>query len=137
MLLSLFIILNVLGAYLRYHTTGFIHKFSYPLFLFHLDKEGTIPSFFSAVKLLFSSALFAIIAAQKKKNLDKYTLHWISLALIFICLSIDEAASIHELLVHIINKRIQFSGVLYFSGVLAGIAAVVVCGASYLKFFSL
>ncbi len=65
--------------------------------MFDVDSEKNIPTFYSFLTLLFSSALLSIIAFGKKVNNSGYWLHWTGMAAIFLFLSIDEFASIHEL----------------------------------------
>ena len=65
--------------------------------LFHCGQEGNVTTWFSSMLLLVSAALLALIAAGKRKLGQPYTGHWAGLALIFLYLSLDEAARIHEL----------------------------------------
>lgn len=65
--------------------------------LFDFDHEKNIPTFYSSLTLMFSSALLLIIAFGKKGINSGYWLHWTGMAIIFMFLSIDEFAAIHEL----------------------------------------
>lgn len=64
---------------------------------FNLDEEGNFPTFYSAVAILICSGLFAIIAREKQQNHKPYWQQWWGLSAIFLFLSLDEAAQIHEL----------------------------------------
>lgn len=75
------------------------HSHLYGLYrLFNLGSESNIPTYFSALILGIAALLLAIIATCKKNASDPYMLHWAMLSVGFFCLSVDEAAQIHELL---------------------------------------
>ena len=57
---------------------------------FHINKEDNIPTFFSALILIFSSMLFAIIAYFKKQEKDHHTIYWQLLTIGFVLLGFDE-----------------------------------------------
>ena len=65
--------------------------------LFDLDQEGTLPSWYSSSTLLLCSLFLLVIGLAKKHGGDRYGSHWLVLSIIFFCLSIDEAASLHEM----------------------------------------
>jgi hypothetical protein len=67
-----------------------------PLQTFNTGHDTNIPTWYSSFALFLSSILLAIIATAKKRNKDRYTLHWFFLFGIFLLLSIDEVAMIHE-----------------------------------------
>src|SRR5690349_14641147 len=52
--------------------------------LFYVDAEGNIPTFFSAMLLLFASLLLAFITVLKRSSRDSYRYHWGILALILL-----------------------------------------------------
>ncbi|TXK38132.1 hypothetical protein FVR03_14185 [Pontibacter qinzhouensis] len=64
---------------------------------FYFDKEGNLPSFFSAFLLLLASLFLGLIAACKQQEKNFFSGYWVALALIFLFLGIDEAAGMHEL----------------------------------------
>lgn len=63
---------------------------------FYLDREANLPSFFSAMLLLFAALLLAAIATLAKKAQMPYRLQWALLALLFLYLALDEACELHE-----------------------------------------
>jgi hypothetical protein len=67
-----------------------------PLTLFDVGAESNIPTWFSSLELLLSSVLLAAIALASKRGGGRYGRHWGVLSLIFLLLSVDEGASIHE-----------------------------------------
>lgn len=64
---------------------------------FDVGTEINIPTWFSQLLLLIGSVLIACIGAAKRQHGDRYTAHWIWLAIIFLYLSIDETAVLHEI----------------------------------------
>ena len=67
-----------------------------PLRLFDAGEENTIPTWFSSSQLLLCSFLLAAIALAHKRSGGRYRRHWGILSLIFVLLSVDEVASMHE-----------------------------------------
>lgn len=122
----------VIGFFFAHLLTQFSQYFlgDYPLKgmlsrLFNVDREDSIPTLYSVCGLLFSSILLGLIAyttAQTSKS--KYTLHWFSLALIFLCLSIDEASSLHERLIIPLRSLLNTSGFLFYAWVIPGVIFV-------------
>lgn len=93
-----------------------------PLYLlnkFDVGQEANIPTWYSSFTLLLCSFLLATIAAVKKRNDDRYTLHWGVLSVVFLLLSVDEVAELHEI-VGDLSSVIQYmgyprpSGLIYF-----------------------
>ena len=91
---------------------------------FDLDDEANLPSFFSALLLLFSSLLLGIITFCSKIEKRPYVRHWMILALIFLFLSLDEASQFHEIL-----------GDFYSSWTKPAIPIVLLFVLFYLRFF--
>jgi len=126
------VVLNLIGLFFNYflgyeYVYGFVPKFD-------LDTEHSIPTYFSALLLLTASCLLYAISTAMKKYGDIYAKHWLYLSIIFFCMSVDEASSIHELLVPPLRNAFDLSGVLYFSWVIVGFAAVVIVSIAYLRF---
>ncbi len=101
---------------------------------FHLDREANIPTYFSGLLLISVAALLGLIALQKNNQQDKYKRHWAMLSVIFLALSFDEVASIHELLVVPMRSLFGASGIFYFAWVIPGIAFVTILAISYWRF---
>ena len=124
---------------LFFNIVGIISKFylnnnAYGLIpLFDFSAEKNIPTFFSSVILLFASSLLSIIAVTNKRNGAKY-LAWLWLAIIFLYLSIDEIASIHEMLTDPVRKLFNTSGLLYYAWVIPYGIALIVFVVVYFKF---
>lgn len=89
--------------------------------LFHVAEEGNITSWYSSLSLLFCAILLAFIANVKKSAKDVYGKHWGILSLIFVFLSLDEAATIHEISILPLRKLLNLTGVLHYSWVIVAI----------------
>jgi len=85
---------------------------------FNFDQEANFPTLYSALALGFCSYLLATIATVSKNAREKYAKHWKYLAWIFLFLAIDEACSIHELLIPLMKRVVNAEGFLYFPWVI-------------------
>lgn len=101
--------------------------------LFNVDSENNIPTFYSGFILFLCSILLVLVALAKQQLKDRFTIHWWSLAIVFLYLSLDELLGIHEL----INRKLGKKTYLWQSGpwdilnsVLLSVSALV-----YMKFF--
>lgn len=102
---------------------------------FYLDAEGNITTFVNALLLFIPSLLLAAIGTWKVAIKDKFRFHWIGLALIFLFLSIDEAAVIHESMIKPMRAIVGAEGFFYFAWVIPGMMMVALFGLVYLMFF--
>ena len=104
--------------------------------LFFLDSENNIPSFFSTAILLLASLLLGLIGTVRYKTGAPYRKHWIALAFVFLLLAMDEAASIHELLVRPTKELIgPWADKMDYAWVILGILGVIVLGCVYFRFW--
>ena len=93
--------------------------------LFDTNGEANISSWYSSSALLASSALLYAIVAFKSKAANYYQRHWQFLAIIFLYLSLDESAMIHEMLTKPLRAAFNTEGLLYYPWVLvAGICLI-------------
>jgi len=64
--------------------------------MFNLYGEANLPTWFSSIILIISSALLLIIATAKRFQHDRWFYYWAGLSAAFLFLSIDESAKLHE-----------------------------------------
>lgn len=103
--------------------------------LFNVDEEQNVPTWYSSSALLLCSILLMIIALAKKKAGDRYALHWSVLSPIFLFLSLDEAALIHEIRFAPVRDALNAGGFTHFTWVIPGAALVFIFVLAYLRFF--
>lgn len=116
---------------------GFLHQLN-------LNEENNIPTWYSSSALLLSAILLAVIGLANKREGNPYTREWLGLAAIFLFLSLDEAASLHEgtyaltdaLLGPMMEAAGYFHGFLYFSWVIVGAMFVLIVALAYLRFLA-
>jgi hypothetical protein len=103
--------------------------------LFNLNQEKNLPTYFSTFILLLSASLFGVIAAAKQNAKDSYALHWTLLAIIFLLLSIDETAMLHETVDDQLKAVFTTGGIFYYAWVIPAIPLVALFAIAYSKFF--
>lgn len=99
-----------------------------------LDGENNIPTWFSSAILAIAGILLTVIARAKFQLRQPYVLHWAGLALIFVGLSLDETASLHEAAGALVRRLLDTSGALYSAWVIPAMVFLVMFGAIYLRF---
>ena len=99
-----------------------------------VNAEETIPTWYSVSILLFASVLLAIIAMAKRARQDRYSGYWVGLTLLFLYLSMDEGAAIHEILADPLQKAFNTTGYLAFGWQIVAIPLVIIFGLLYLRF---
>lgn len=114
---------NLIGIISKFY---FDHDHIYGLIpLFNFNLERNIPTLYSSFAIISCSILLGIIAYLHKRKKSSYA-QWTGLSLIFLFLSIDEMASIHELLTAPVSNSLNTSGFLLYAWVIPyGIALVV------------
>lgn len=138
----LLVVLSIAGQYIKYtpgavDIRGPVHEYFIDLLMqeFFLDSERSVPTYFNVLLLILPAFLLYSIAGVKSNAGDKYRRHWMALALIFLLLSVDEMVGFHETLIKPIRSIMGAGGFLYFAWVVPGIAAVVLFGIVFLRFF--
>lgn len=91
---SLFVVLGSLHyAYDGIFGDDFVTKLTR---IFDVNREESIPTVFSVYNLLMSSTLLFAIYLSSKKRRESISAYWLILSVIFLGLSIDEGAALHE-----------------------------------------
>lgn len=104
--------------------------------LFHLSVEHNIPTWFSSGLLLMSSALLAVIANAERSRQSRYVRYWWLTALMFLIMSVDEAASLHERAATAIGYVLPGEMLTIYGWVIPGSILVITIAAAYAKFLS-
>ncbi len=134
--ISVLLIANCIGIFVRFtvppEEITFETGYNF-LLKFDLDAEVNIPTFYSAVVLLFCSIFLLIIAHEQKARGRNYR-SWTVLSLIFLFLAFDEAAALHEILIKTFRGIFHTGGVLYWAWVIPYGALLVVFVLAFTKF---
>lgn len=143
--IALLVFLSAYGQYIKFYPEsidihGAFQEFVIDLLTksFYTDSEANIPTYFNTIILFIPSLMFALIGAWKVSIRDKFKLQWIGLSLIFLYLSMDEAATLHEKVISPMRDLFnyeRFGGIFYFAWVIPGIIAVALFMLAYLRFF--
>lgn len=118
---------NVLGS----EASGFIVSL---IDLFSVNMEETIPTWYATLLLFVAAVLLGFITAMKQRNRDPYFRHWLGLTIIFLYLSMDEGAVIHEMFVDPLETTFNTTGYLTFAWQIVFVPLVILVGLFYLRF---
>lgn len=101
--------------------------------LFSVNAEETIPTWYSTLLLFGAAVLLALIAVAKRTDRDHWR-HWAGLAIIFVYLSMDEGAVIHEIVADSLQNTLTLTGYLTFGWQIIAAPLLIVFGIVYLRF---
>lgn len=102
--------------------------------LFSVNAEQTIPTWYSTLLLFIAAVLLAFITAAKRAGQDRYWRHWGGLAVVFLYLSMDEGAVIHEIVADGLQNTLNLTGFLAFGWQIVAVPLVLLFGLLYLRF---
>jgi len=103
--------------------------------LFDLNAEHNVPSFFSAIALLFAGGLMFLAGEASVRQGIALSRYWQALAMIFIFLAIDEECSIHETIGQTLRVGYNSSSAAWhYSWVFLYLPFVLAIGLAYLPF---
>ncbi|MTI21385.1 hypothetical protein E1176_10170 [Fulvivirga sp. RKSG066] len=85
-------------------------------YLFDFDYERNIPTLFSSILLLIASALMWFISWECRYKASHYK-HWMGLSFVFLFMTVDEFASLHEELIPVFRSLFNTTGFLHFAWV--------------------
>jgi hypothetical protein len=130
LIMAFLVAASLYGQYSTYflcdgHLQGFVPEFN-------LDREMNVPTWFSAVCFLVAALLLWQLSGIDSKGARKY---WRGLSIVFVYLSLDESAAIHEMAVEPMRRLFHAHGLLYFSWVIIGAAFVAILAFLYFRFF--
>lgn len=106
--------------------------------LFDVAKEANVTSWFSSLLLSVSALLLFLISKIKFQERDNFSWHWAFISGVFLYLSLDESAKIHETSIEPVREFVHASGLFYYSWVIIAIPVIIGLALIYRKFvFSL
>ncbi|HEV7764538.1 MAG TPA: hypothetical protein VGQ76_06015 [Thermoanaerobaculia bacterium] len=103
---------------------------------FDLDRESSVGTWFSQGLLLLAAVIAAVIANQRHRDRAADRNYWVGLAVVFLYLSLDEAASIHEIAVAPVTRLLEIqNSFLVLAWIIPAAFLVLVFALVYLKFW--
>lgn len=101
---------------------------------FALDAERSLPSWYENLSMGASAVLLAIVAKLAIENDRQNRVQWWLLAIVFALMSIDAAASFHEISVRPLREGFGLSGIFYYSWVVLAAPIVALLGIYFIPF---
>jgi len=117
-----------------YYYIGDPDKFDF-VQMFDLDMERNVPTVFSSLILAIAALCFYLLSKTKESKKHKKTKYWLGLSGVFLFLSFDEGAKIHEKLGDYTENFVDATGYLYYPWVLSYGTFVLILVTLYFKFF--
>lgn len=102
---------------------------------FDMDRENTLPEWFSSLLLASCCFMLANIGLHCRRTGQPFAWHWLVLSATFLYLSMDESAGLHEILMVPLRRRLNATGIFYFSWVIVAFPLVLAMFIAYLRFF--
>jgi hypothetical protein len=96
------------------------------------DGEGNIPAWYSASLLLLCALLLAAIAAAHRQQRTGPVVRWLILSSIFVFLSLDEIAQLHELSIRPLRDTFHTTGFFYYGWIIPAGVCVALFTLAYL-----
>lgn len=127
-----FVAIDLYVQYGRY-TPGMYHHIRLDD-LFHLGKEANIPTWYNAALLGITSLLLFVIARAEKFTVDRHSWGWLLLGILFLYLSIDEIALLHERVAMYLGSKLPGNPLMTFGWIIPGILITGTLGVSYVPF---
>ena len=103
------------------------------VWIFDVGAEQSIPTWYASVSLLICAALLWIIGAANQGSDDGAKMQWKGLATIFLLLSLDEVATVHEWTANLL-PNVEPEGIFYYTWLLLGIPFAALISLLYLRF---
>ena len=133
-ILAILLALHIVGQYL-WHIVGWTHLSIY-VDRFNMNEEISAPTWFATILLLASSVLLWMTGTAEALTKQASAKYWKSLAIIFLFLSIDESASIHEVLSDPMRAILNIqAGALYYAWVVPAVFLLVLLAVVFFKFW--
>jgi hypothetical protein len=98
-----------------------------------VDGEANLPAWLSAALLLLAGLLLAAIASVHRRR-ARQAGYWLLLSLIFVFLSLDEVAQLHELSIRPLREQFHASGFLYYPWIIPASLGVTLLAVGYSRF---
>lgn len=102
--------------------------------LFDLDREFSLPTWYSIVLLFGIAATLGVISRLAIRFGEPQRWYWAALMAIFLGFSIDEQVLGHESVGDILGDALQSGGIFYYAWTIPAMIAVVLVGLAFVPF---
>lgn len=102
--------------------------------VFDLNSEANVPSWFQSGLLALCAGVLWTVGERVRRRGMPDERRWRLLSLVFVVLSLDELAALHEHLTLPVRGALHLSGLLTYSWVVVAVPVVALLGAFYLPF---
>ncbi len=130
-------ILSFIADYVVFHKFDVdvdTNVFALLLDLLSVNVEQSIPTWFSVLLLFNVAVLLALIARAKQIEHAPFSAYWYGLAGVFVYLSMDEGAVIHEIFADSVRETFKTGGFLFFGWQIVAVPLVILFILLYLRF---
>ena len=94
--------------------------------IFDMTEENSIPNFFSALVLMFTASIAAVIAILNRKQGSNLWLSWCCAASAIAFMGFDEGAMLHDRLSYIVQENVRTTSIFYIGWTLPYLLLVLV-----------
>ncbi|WP_177420550.1 hypothetical protein [endosymbiont of Lamellibrachia barhami] len=127
-------IANTLGQ-ISHHFLGHSRLFGL-VYLFNLNREWSIPSFYASFAILFCSLLLTLIAWVHHRRGEVDFKYWYGLAVIFLLLAIDEYTDIHNRIFEPVRSHLKVIGLISYAWLLVYVPLLLAMLLIYRRFLA-
>ncbi|MBL3527281.1 MAG: hypothetical protein JMN27_07085 [gamma proteobacterium endosymbiont of Lamellibrachia anaximandri] len=106
------------------------------VYLFNLNREWSIPSFYASFAVLFCSLLLTLIAWVHHRRGEMDFKYWYGLAVIFLLLAIDEYTDIHNRIFEPVHSHLKAIGMISYAWLLVYVPLLLAMLLIYRRFLT-
>ena len=133
--ITAFLVLANLALHFGMRSDDSVRRRLRSLRFFNLDAECCVGSWYSTILLFGAGVVHMFMARDACAHARGFARHWLALGFIFMGLSLDEAAGLHERMTQVVRETIgREKARLYYGWVLPGFVQVLALGCAYAKF---
>lgn len=99
---------------------------------FDVNGEGNVWTWFSSAIHLLISAMCGYIALRRRRARARFATHWAVLSVLFLVVSVDETAALHEEAIVPLRDLLGTSGLLYNAWVVPAFLLLAILAVAYL-----